>query len=180
MQMNKKATLLYFFITFSSTFQINAQIITKNVPETIQSTSLDGRVFQILLFAKDYLDSASLEAIKNDPNSSYQQPLTNNRVVLNFKDGSLEPSWVSDKKFDACTTPLITLEGNLIAFTTNCSSADPDVKAVWSGIIKKSNIQGTFCWQLPGGKLVCFVFYGSESKRDREPEEKSDNVTLLN
>jgi hypothetical protein len=178
--MNRKSTLVCFFLFLSIGYPSIGQVIIKSIPENSQVPTLEGKTFQVLLFAKNYLDSATLDLIKNDPYNSFQQPLTNNRVVLNFKNGSLETSWVADKKFEACTAPLITENGNLIAFTTNCNSPDPDVKAIWSGIVKRSSIQGTFCWQLPDGKLICYAFYGSESRRDKEPDEKSDKITLLN
>jgi hypothetical protein len=178
--MNNKFTSTIFLLAVIC-FNSQAQIFKRNVPEKPEENILAGRIFQVLLFTKENADS-SLEE-NNDKNyfSEFKGSLTNNKVILSFENGSVNSTWIGKNKFEECSKTIITQNGNIIAFTSNCiSSTCVSVKALWTGIVKRNMIHGTFCWVLPDGKSVNYAFYGKERKRSKGPYQKINSVPLVN
>jgi hypothetical protein len=163
-------------------FNSEAQFFKRNVFEKpVEENILAGRIFQVLLFPKTNMGNAV--AGNNDKNyfSEFKDSLTNNKVILSFENDSLKSSWVGKEKFEECSKTIVTQDGNITAFTSNCISATCiSIKALWTGIVKRNRIQGTFCWVLPDGKSVNYIFYGKERKRTKDSYQKINHIPLVN
>ncbi len=178
--MSSKFTIAIILLTTIS-IDSEAQIFSKAVDKQTEKNTLAGRIFQVLLFPKENNDSSAAANNNMQYFSAFKDSLTNNKVILSFENDSLKSSWVGKDKFEECSKTIVTQDGNIIAFTSNCiSSTCVSIKAIWTGIVKRNRIQGTFCWVLPDGKSVNYFFYGKERKRTQDSYQKINQVTPKN
>jgi hypothetical protein len=92
--------------------------------------------------------------------SQFEKSLDKQKIVMIFKDGKIESTMMSDKKFDSCPYTITSGESNLVTFTSNCKNAESTAKAIWSGFVDENSIKGNFSWVVANGVSYDYSFTG--------------------
>jgi len=123
-------------------------------PDTIIN-ELDGKVFLVTLREEN---NSAEDSIRFE---EFRKSFINNRVVLSFINGTLESSWVGSQPFGPCTEALCISNGSFTAFSTYCDTYNGEIKAAWTGIIKRNKVQGIFSWVMQDGSSLKYFFFGN-------------------
>lgn len=160
-----KIIVAFFTILFCASCSDKA--FRNKIARSSNDCSLDGYTYKITLIDKVKRDTFDFVPYENGY-ISYIKPLSNHNAVLCFREGTIVPSWISDKKFESCAIVSSTCNGKTISFSTSCSSPDRKVHCLWSGIVKGNKVQGTFSWLMPDGKTISYNFWGLAIKTEQE------------
>jgi hypothetical protein len=85
---------------------------------------------------------------------------TNKRMIIRFENGMLHSSALASKGAENCPYHITSNDGNIMSFTSNCTSSVTKVDGVWSGIVDGNTIRGSFTWTTDDGRNIYYNFSG--------------------